>query len=174
MVVQNAKSYYAQGGRVPLEPAKYVAFLTELAAASRVSKNLINEVKAEGRELTRNVYLVAISKVKDQLDELDEKGVTQPVFRDPSGALVVLLPELRVETTTKPGLARVRKAVHKLDHLEVLRDDGEQLLLRPTSGRGLDALDLANDLYEGARPAMSQPRFLRVVDSPRPSPHRPA
>jgi len=41
-----------------------------------------------------------------------------------------------------------------------------QTTLRPISGKGEDAITIANEIYVTIRPTMSQPRFLRLVDRP--------
>ena len=61
----------------------------------------------------------------------------------------------------------VRQAM-KTSHVgaEVTDDTPERLSLRPVSGSGDDALDLANFIHENAQPAASSVRMVQVVPKP--------
>jgi hypothetical protein len=75
------------------------------------------------------------------------------------------LPEVRVEESSPERQQAVHRWLrqHARD-VETVEDRGGRIVLRPTSGRGQDALALANDLTEQVGPEMAQPRFLRIVD----------
>jgi hypothetical protein len=95
-------------------------------------------------------------------DRLRAAGALQPVYRS-GAALVVPMPEVRVELE---GDQR-RAALDAIDaaHVaaEVTEETPERLSLRPTSGSGDDALDLANFIHEHAHPAAASVRMLQVV-----------
>ena len=161
-------SYYADGEVIPLLPTNLVAVDLGLAAKFGVPSKTLDRLDRTGRHLRRGMVLVDVTEVGPDLRRLlDHAGAAHPVFRNPTGALTVLLPEIRVEAQTAEAWSRIQ---HELDHeagrIEVVRADGHRLVLRPASGRGMDALDLANAIYERAAPAMSQPRLLRLVDRP--------
>jgi hypothetical protein len=103
----------------------------------------------------------------DVAHALDQAGALQPVYRSADGALVVVLPEVRIDLADTEQASQLHDylASHDLTS-EVLRDTGEQVVLRPTSNRGDDALSLANSIEETVHPPMSQARFLRIVPRP--------
>jgi hypothetical protein len=84
------------------------------------------------------------------------------VYRTEDGSLVAVLPEVRVEA---PPAALSEIADRPGAHVTDRTDD--RITLRPDSGRGEDALALANELAE-AGADVSQPRFVRVVGRPEP------
>jgi hypothetical protein len=99
-----------------------------------------------------------------QLDALAKQGAVQPVFHA-EGAMLIALPEVRLEESSPER----RQAVHRwlrrhARDAEIVEDRGDRIVVRPTSGRGQDALALANQLTEQIGPEMAQPRFLRIVD----------
>jgi hypothetical protein len=91
-----------------------------------------------------------------------------PVYRS-QGAIVVALPEVRVEESRKAHWAKLDQwlAEHGDDVTVVSRDD-DRVVLKPVSGSGVDALTIANDLAKEVGPEMAQARFIRVT--PRPAP----
>jgi len=101
-----------------------------------------------------------------QRDVLVERGAIHPVFRA-EGAMLVALPEVRVEDASPRRQAALHDwlAQHR-GEAEIVQDRGDRMVLRPTSGRGLDALALANHLSEQVGPEMAQPGFLRIVERP--------
>lgn len=164
-------SYHAHGGEVALEPTSFVGVDLGTAETAAVGSPVLDAVRAGGRRLRRDIVLLDEGVIDTAASAaLDGVGALHPVFRDPTGSLVVVLPEVRVEGASPEGRARIRHDVDGDEAVEVLRDDGDRLVLRPASGRGLDALALANRVHDLASPAMSQPRLLRVVERPDPPP----
>jgi hypothetical protein len=99
------------------------------------------------------------------IEELDRGAAVHPVFRYERSQIVVL-PEVRVEVHGEQQ-ARLRAALESGRlAADIERDDGDRLVLRPRSGRGVDALALANSLQETVKPALAQARFVRVVPRP--------
>lgn len=144
-----AQYYYAGGEKVELTPDPELVAVHESDAPA-----------GAGRALTDGLRLVA----KSVLGKL--KGPTYPVFKA-DGALVVALPEVRVEE----GRAGIRAKLHKWlekhgARVEVTSRDDDRVVLKPASGTGEDALALANDLAEKVGPEMAQTRFIRVVPQP--------
>jgi hypothetical protein len=100
------------------------------------------------------------------LRSLEKRAAVQPVFRY-HDAILVVMPEVRVELAKGQ-----RKKLESLVSAGALRsqieiDSNGNLVLRPVSGKGTDALALANVLHEKIGPPLAQARFLRVVRSPR-------
>jgi hypothetical protein len=90
----------------------------------------------------------------------------QTVFRH-GGTLLVALPEVRVELPEAQrgqldSMARVGPI-----RSEVEDAGGGSVVMRPLSGRGADALQLANAVHERLHPELAQARFLRMIPSPR-------
>jgi hypothetical protein len=103
----------------------------------------------------------------DVAQALDKAGALQPVYRSVDGALVVVLPEVRIELADTAQGKELRAYLESFElGSEVLRDTGEQVVLRPTSNRGDDALNLANAIEEAVHPPLSQARFVRIVPRP--------
>lgn len=167
---QRATSYRANGEEVRLEPTELIAVDLPAATETGVSKDTLERIE-NGRHLRKGIVLLNRSDLSDEVQEsLEDAGVAHPVYRDPTGALTVVLPEVRVEADTDESQAKVRAELEGDEaDVEVVEDDDSRFVLRPASGRGIDALELANNLYDRARPAMSQPRLLRLVDRPEPA-----
>ena len=73
------------------------------------------------------------------------------------------MPEVRVELDKDqhgPALDAVKASQVRA---QITDDTPERLSLRPESGSAEDALDLANFIYETARPAASSVRMVQVV-----------
>ena len=100
----------------------------------------------------------------DTLKRLRNAGVTQPVYRQ-GGAILVALPEIRIEDDSEAKLAEVRKFV--VGKVQPITSDAEgRLSLHPLSDDGRDALTLANELVEQYKLTSVSPRFLRVLPGP--------
>lgn len=113
--------------------------------------------------LPGGMTIVDRAAVGDELYErLSTAGLVQPVYRS-GAALVVLMPEVRVELEGDQHAAAL-EAVGAADvAADVTDDTPARLSLRPRSGRGEDALDLANFIYERAHPAAASVRMFQVV-----------
>lgn len=164
--------YYAGGERVDLAPAEDVlAVDTRALAAADVPAKTRAAAERAARPLAGGVGLVHLSDLGDDAAAVEAKlraaGVLHPVFRS-HGALVVVLPEVRVEESRGAGQKRLGAwlRTHARDVVVESEADG-RVVLRPASGYGGDALALANQLAEQVGPEMAQARFLRVT--PRPS-----
>lgn len=163
----SAASYHSQGKEISLEPAEFLVVDIAAAFDAGLEKAVMDRICVNARELRRNIMLISPDALTKDLEEiLDDGGALHPVYRDPTGALVVALPEVRVEGASSEGRELIREELESQSGVDVVRDELHRLVLRPASGRGLDALKLANRLYDIAKPASVQPRFLRAVDRP--------
>jgi hypothetical protein len=78
---------------------------------------------------------------------------------------LIALPEVRVEeSSSQRRRALLRWIREHGDVAQVVEDNGERIVLRPTSGQGADAITLANQLCEQIGPELAQARFVRVVE----------
>jgi hypothetical protein len=158
--------YYASGNPVHLAlDEEWLALDSQRYASVEERPRVRAASLKSSRPLRGDLILVKRDAIPaDHLDELINTGAAQPVFRS-DGAMMIALPEIRVEEPSRNGQRAVRRWLR--DHgdvMQVVEDAGEKIVLKPTSGRGIDAINLANDLIEKIGPELAQPRFLRVVE----------
>ena len=106
---------------------------------------------------------VSLEPVDAPPGPLADIGDDAPVFRAEDGSLVAVLPEVRVESEKPEVLDAVAAS---LTGAAVTERTDERLVITPESGRGEDALALANHLAESFDLDVSQARFRRVVPRP--------
>jgi hypothetical protein len=155
--------YFSEGRRIHLKRNRdMVGVLLNhpLVASSRLRASL----KRVGRPLRDGVVIVPWSAIPDERRELLEgDGALLPVYEQ-NGALVVVLPEVRVEGTDPGQVPAIKAWLDAAEHdAELVEERGTRVTLRPRSGRAADALRIANEVGEEVRPALSQARFLRVA-----------
>ena len=121
-----------------------------------------------GRELTKALRLVDGTDLPEPLRHtLDAAGALQPVYGTADDARVVVLPEVRVEASDPETRKGLRDLVKDSD-AEMTESKPGRFVISVPSGRGDDALTLANRVVEELRPEVAQARFIHVV--PRPGP----
>ena len=158
--------YDADGSQVPLRAADKVAVDWGAAANAQIAPNELAALKEHGTELRGDVAMLPSAALTHPVAEaLDKAGALHPVFKSDDGGLVVVLPEVRIEAANEAQAAKVREYIDSTDS-ELVRESGDQLVVRPTSHRGADALTLANRIAEEMNPPMTQARLLRVVPRP--------
>lgn len=157
--------YYANGRRVPIEKdATQVAVDLRRADAAGL-KNVLEGIR--GPQLPGGVVLASREALDDEgLERLREAGALRPVYRH-DRAVMVAFPEIRVEIDDEQQRQAVLASIDRSPHPVEISEHGEDcLLLRPTSGSGDDALDVANFVFEQARPAAASIRFVQFVPRP--------
>lgn len=157
--------YWARAEKVPLEDTSLVAVDVPAAKRARLWGGELEDAAAgAGARRADDLVLVPAAELPAELhDRLREAGAVQPVFGH-DDTLLVVLPEVRVEAGDDDTAAAVSSAVRDYAAgVAVEEPTPGRFVLRPRSGRGEDALELANHVYERARPDASQARFLRVV-----------
>ncbi len=157
--------YYAGGERHALtSDDEFLAIDRSRLKQAGVDKLTENKLMRDSQALRGNIRLIPKLAVPPELRErLAASGALQLVFRE-QGAWIIVLPEVRAEAATEAGRAEVRGWIDKSEiPFEIVRERGNQLLLRMTSGRGEDALEFANRLHEEVHPDLVQARFLRIV-----------
>lgn len=166
MTFGDAYYYDVNGSQVPLRAADKVAVDWSAAANAHLPADELAALKKQGTELRGDVAMLPAAAVPHPVaDALDEAGALHPVFKSDDGGLVVVLPEVRIEAEDEAQAAKLREYIGSTDS-EMVRDTGEQMVVRPTSHRGADALTLANRIAEDMHPPMTQARLLRVVPRP--------
>src|SRR5215207_835391 len=130
--------YYAGTEKVHLTPADDL-FAVEGAEVRAVA----GASPPVGRELTGGLRLVSRDELGAVAKGLGGSKPKYPVFRS-HGAIVVALPEVRVEESRTAQRAKLSKwlAEHG-DDVTVVSRDGDRVVLRPVSGSGIDALAIA-------------------------------
>jgi hypothetical protein len=167
----DAYYYDLDGSRIPLRAAGMVAVDLRVAARTDVGENTLGTVRREGTELRAGIVMVDEHTLDAPTTQaLDAAGALHPVYRAGDDALVVVLPEVRIEADDDAQAARVRGLVAAEPASEIVGETGHRLIARPGSGRGLDALRLANRVTETIRPKVAQARLLRVLPRPGPRP----
>jgi hypothetical protein len=155
--------YFSEGRRIHLKRNRdMVGVLLNHPAVT--SSRLRASLKRAGRPLREGVVIVPWSAIPDGRREfLEGDGALLPVYEQ-DGALVVVLPEVRVEGTDPGQVPAIKAWLDATEHdAELVEERGTRVTLRPRSGRAADALRIANEVGEQVRPALSQARFLRVV-----------
>jgi len=158
--------YYAGGKRVTLEPATDLIAVDEARLAEKLPDLLTSDKDLlSGKALSGGIRLVERQALAPAtLERLQNAGVTQPVFRQ-QGAVMVALPEVRVEDDDEARLAKVRKSAAS-KNVSITQDAAGRLTLRLLSADGGDAVSLAAQLIEHFKPASASPRFVRIVPRP--------
>lgn len=157
--------YYAGGQRVALEADDaHVAVDEQRAAAAGLDAPTGD---AHARRLPGGVVVAERDCVSaTQLAGLRDAGALRPVFRH-GRTLMVALPEIRVEFDNARQRAAVHDALPHAPHtVTVASESPERLVLAPASGQSDDALEVANFLYEQAKPAACAVRFVQVMPRP--------
>lgn len=156
--------YWAGGRKIALHASSDVVIDVTSAAGDQLAGSRLDSLREKGRSLTASLLLVAETDATAALGETSSSvaGV-HPVYRSDDGALVVVLPEVRVESSDPGRLAALGSSVTAAN---VKERSEERLVLEPVSGRGADALRLANSLAESQAAETTSARFLRVVPRP--------
>ena len=168
-------SYYWSGGeKVPLEDDPRVAIDVVGAERARLwDGDLADTAAGSGARVTPDVVLVPGTELSADLrSRLEAAGAVHPVFRT-EDQTVVVLPEVRVETSDRTTLEQMRAAVRDWDVAVEAARPG-RFVLTPGSHRGAEALSLANHVTETVGPAAAQARFLRITPDRAPDDHCPA
>jgi hypothetical protein len=153
----NSSYYWAGGRRVPLTSSDHVAVDLDSGAGTQAG---LDSLRQKGNPLIGSLVMVTRVEADEALGST-APGVF-PVFRTEDGSLLAVLPEVRVEGSP----ARLAEVSSSVAEAHVTEQTDERLVLVPDSGRGEDALRIANELAEAGDVDVSQARFVRVVARP--------
>jgi hypothetical protein len=158
--------YWAGGKRIRLQRRDEFAIDVAIAQEIGVAEKQLERFRRQGRELTSALRLIDGSDLPERVRQsLDSVGALQPVYQTDDKSLIVVLPEVRVETTDPTKEDRLYDLVKQSDAVVTEAQRG-RFVIRPSSGRGVDALALANRVVEQLKPEVAQARFIHVVPSP--------
>ena len=157
--------FYVAGKRVTLElESSLWALDTEALSVASIAEPIRNQILAAAQRLRGKYMLVQVPT--SLLDALHAARALQPVYRC-ADAMMVALPEVRVEETRPDRLQRLRDWLKSRGpRIEVAESEGGRLTLRPSSGDAEEALEIANALQEEITPELAEARFIRSVASP--------
>lgn len=163
--------YYADGKRVRLEVDRdHIAI--DLPSATSIGQSVMGPLRSSMSMLPGGTLAMVARAVlpKGALQALESIGALRPVYRA-AGARIVAYPEIRVDVS-RAARDDVMSAIEQSGiPADMETTEGGEMTVRPKSGRGADALSLANCIHERARPASAQVRFVRIV--PRPQQQQP-
>ncbi|RIL07177.1 MAG: hypothetical protein DCC71_04175 [Proteobacteria bacterium] len=159
--------YYAGGARVPLDRDRDRIAIDISRARDAGLDNLVAVAASAGaRTLAGKVAVVPRKALgRDALGKLRDEKALLPVYRHGT-TLLVPLPEVRVEFEAgqrEKTLAALPSAPHDV---EITDDVNDHVVLRPCSGDGDEAIDVANFVFEKVHPAAAAVRFVRFVPRP--------
>jgi hypothetical protein len=156
-----APYYYAGGRKVEL------GLDTEHAAVPFAeAKRLGVALPKNQRELSGGIALIRLDALSaPRLESLRRAGALRRVYNY-GGTLIVPLPEVRVELEAGQREVVLSTIANASVPAKVDESTPGQLLVRPTSNLGDDALTLANEITEKANPALSAARMVQVVPRP--------
>jgi hypothetical protein len=148
--------YYASGKQIRLDPAReLVAFDAGALPALGLPED------------ARNGLLRVCRTLRGDLAIADTGAVPAGVIARFGQDLVVVLPEVRVEESRHEQREKLEAWLKGAEKMLSASGIGTvRLTLRPASGRGEDALHIANELHERIGPELAQARFVRVVARP--------
>lgn len=159
--------YWSAGQRIALKASHEVLVDLDAAARLGLEDRHIQRLRAEGRRLTSSTVLLPERDLPTPTS--DSKWISRavhPVFRTEDGTLLAVLPEVRVEAKPRK-LAGVTRLVTRTEQTATIKEERSgRLVLEPISGNGLDALALANTVFERYHPDLAQARFIRVTKRP--------
>jgi len=158
--------YYAQGRKVPISLDHSRIAVDPLRAEKAGMKGL-----AEGKKHVTLPGGLVIMNRRDLspslLEDLERAGAIQGVYRQGESATFVPAPEIRIEIDSSEQGKAVRRVLAST-HIgaDIVDETKDRFVVRPKSGRGDDAIDLANEVTEKAKPGMSSARMLQVIEHP--------
>ncbi|MFG0335004.1 MAG: hypothetical protein ACF8TS_16735 [Maioricimonas sp. JB049] len=165
---QSDNYYYAKGKRVPLaRSSDLVAIEDRAPEVCGLDDKECARLKLASRPLRGGVSLIERKELGEQLErQFEERQLLHPVF-EAEGALLVPLPEIRIEESRPQQTAQLEDWLEEhAASAKVIKRRPGRLVLEPTSGNAEAALDLANRVHEQVDPEMAETRFIRVMPRP--------
>jgi hypothetical protein len=160
--------YYAAGQKVDLEPDEEHVAVDQAAAKEAGLDAKVSAYSGTAVRAGAGVLVTSRSSLTaDTIQRLQEAGALQPVYRRDK-AVVVAMPEVRVEFDTPDQRGRVMSLLSpNASDVSITEDTTDRLVIRPVSGHGEDALNLANRIQEYANPAAVSVRLVQFVPKPK-------
>lgn len=157
--------YYSSGQKIALQPDDQL-IAVDSTKTGPWAEAVKDAVPLSGSLLLMDKHDLTGPMIKNLQKLVSTPGATYDVFTVDDATLVVM-PEVRVEVENPAQDKRMKQLLSNRQGIEVQEHDGQYNLTVNTSR---DALDLANEIWETAKPASSHPRFVRITR--RPDTHR--
>ncbi len=158
--------YYAGGRKVALTPDARRIAVNASKAATQGLNGLAELAHRSATKLPGGLALVSRASLRSEdVARMTQCGVVQSVYRH-GPSTTIPMPEVRVELDPGQRVAALQAVRAARVKAEITENTEERLVLRPFSGSGDDALDLANFIFEKARPASSSARMVQVIPRP--------
>lgn len=157
--------YWAGGQKVALTADSRIAVDESRARDQGLwSGELSAAAQSAGHTVGEGMVLLPATSVSNRLrEQLDRSGASAPVYRA-DDSLIVVKPEVRMETAATTSASEVRTAIDHVDSDAAVHEPNPgRYVVTPSSGRGADALKIANRLAEELRPEVAQARFVRIT-----------
>jgi hypothetical protein len=168
------ESYYAGDRKVELDRVEdYVAVDQKAAHEAGLDAEVDTASKDAQRQGGGVVVVPRFALDEETIASLSDAGALQPVYRH-NNAVMVALPEVRVAFDTAEQRRAVMDVLAEGEALpnSISQSTDDYLTVRPASGRGVDALKIANEIHERGRDANASVRFIQFVPKPLVGPSR--
>ncbi len=159
--------YYAGGEKIPLHRVTHLVALRGQIPVKGVAATKLDSKKRWSMPLTNGLSLVdSDGLAQEDLAKFASPGDMQPVYTC-GNTIMVPLPEVSVEAVDETKKKSLAKLLQKMgDRARVEQGKYGQMIVHLTSGKGDDAVELANLIHEKIRPELAAPRFMQVTSSP--------
>jgi hypothetical protein len=163
--------YKAGGTSVELTPHADVIGVDTRKLSGKVGTTIWSALKSESVPVVRGIALVSVKTIPNELaQKLRGLNAFLPVFES-GGALLVPLPEVRVEGPTGKDIGKAlvqarRWLQGQSDRIKVIGDGAEGLIVQLASGHGEDAVALADEISNNVSRVTATPRFIRWTQHP--------
>ncbi len=157
--------YYSSGKKVPLKPAPGLFAINDKEVGEKLSvASYLSSIRSVLKNLRGHLALIDKNDLnEDILEKLRELKIVYPVF-EADGALVIPLPEVRIEDDDQSRLIDVRNWVREHSQLaKIISDKHGRISVKPVSNDPSDALEIANRVTEEIGPDLAQTRFIRKI-----------
>jgi hypothetical protein len=155
--------FWAGGKKIPLFDSNTLAIDLNVAEIAGVKEAFQHGARNVGRGL---IFIDETSLSAQAWKRLDTVGAIHPVYRTADESELVVFPEVRVEVDSIESEEQVEALVKRSGFGIVVESTKGRITIRPNSGRGEDALRIANRVFEQLHPNLSQARFMRIVPRP--------
>ena len=160
--------YYANSEKVALSEEKdMVAVDGARVVEAGLATAEWERLRKAGRALLKGWWMIRAADLPSAvIGKLREMKAIQQVFKA-QGAYIVAYPEIQLEESRSAKSAKLKNWLKNNQRsVKIIENKGANWLIEAKSGKGVDALNLANALTEEFGPELSQSRFVRVVKKP--------
>ena len=157
--------YYANGQKIKLEPVDEFRAIDphRIRSGTKLRRDVEKLIRDTGSRAYRNVSIVPTEAVPVEMsEELSTRNAFQPVYKR-GDSMMIFLPEVRIEEDRPEYRKKIQSMLKKLEPDLSIDQRSYRTKVKPKSGRGADALDLANEIQETVAPDFVQARMLRVT-----------